>query len=67
MVPEALAHPAVALALLIAGGASATGALMPLAAILTALSAMLLADALMYTLGRYTGWWLLGMLCPTSR
>ena len=27
---------------------------------------MLLADALMYTLGRYTGWWLLGMLCHLS-
>src|ERR1700691_1865337 len=52
--------------LLIAGGASANGPLHPGASLLTALSAMLLGDVLMYLLGRYTGWWLLGVLCRLS-
>jgi membrane protein DedA with SNARE-associated domain/rhodanese-related sulfurtransferase len=64
---EAIGLPVpAALALLVAGGASATGALQPVTAILTALGAMLLGDILMYTFGRYTGWWLLGMLCHLS-
>jgi len=49
--------------LLVAGGASVHGPLAPGAAILTAVTAILLGDALMYTLGRFTGWWLLGILC----
>ncbi len=49
--------------LLVAGGASVHGPLAPGAAILTAMVAILLGDALMYTLGRFTGWWLLGILC----
>jgi len=52
--------------LLIAGGASANGLLRPGASLLTALGAMLSGDMLMYLLGRYTGWWLLGMLCRLS-
>jgi membrane protein DedA with SNARE-associated domain len=52
--------------LIIAGGASANGVLNPLKSILTALSAMVLGDALMFLLGRYTGWWLLGVLCRLS-
>lgn len=55
-----------ALALLFAGGASANGTLEPVHTILTALSAMLAGDFLMYVLGRYTGWWLLGVLCRLS-
>src|SRR5580658_832886 len=55
-----------ALALLIAGAASANGLLRPWAAAGGALSVMLLADTLMFLLGRYTGWWLLGMLCRLS-
>jgi membrane protein DedA with SNARE-associated domain len=52
--------------LLIAGGASANGPLRPGASLLTALSAMVSGDMLMYLLGRYTGWWLLGLLCRLS-
>jgi membrane protein DedA with SNARE-associated domain/rhodanese-related sulfurtransferase len=52
--------------LLIAGGASANGPLRPAASLLTALSAMLSGDMLMYLLGWYTGWWLLGVLCHLS-
>ena len=52
--------------LLIAGGASANGPMRPGASLLTALSAMLTGDMLMYLLGRYTGWWLLGVLCRLS-
>jgi len=52
--------------LLVAGGASVHGPLQPAASLLTALSALLLGDALMYTMGKYTGWWLLGILCRLS-
>jgi len=52
--------------LLIAGGASANGPMQPAASLLTALSAMLIGDLLMYLMGRYTGWWLLGILCRLS-
>jgi membrane protein DedA with SNARE-associated domain/rhodanese-related sulfurtransferase len=52
--------------LLVAGGASAHGPLRPEASILTALSALLLGDVSMYVVGRYTGWWLLGVLCRLS-
>jgi membrane protein DedA with SNARE-associated domain/rhodanese-related sulfurtransferase len=55
-----------ALALLIAGAASGRGLLIPWLAAPGALSVMLLADILMFTLGRHTGWWLLGMLCRVS-
>jgi membrane protein DedA with SNARE-associated domain/rhodanese-related sulfurtransferase len=55
-----------ALALLIAGGASARGSLyFPLAAA-SALLALILGDSLMFLMGRYTGWWLLGQLCRLS-
>jgi membrane protein DedA with SNARE-associated domain/rhodanese-related sulfurtransferase len=52
--------------LLIAGGASAHGPLNPGKSILTALSALMLGDTSMYVLGKYTGWWLLGVLCRLS-
>jgi membrane protein DedA with SNARE-associated domain/rhodanese-related sulfurtransferase len=55
-----------ALALLIAGAASARGLLAPWLAAPGALSTMLLADTSMFFLGRYTGWWLLGLLCRLS-
>lgn len=55
-----------ALALLIAGGASATGSLQLGFVLLTSFSAMLLGDGLLFLLGRYTGWWLLGVLCKIS-
>ena len=64
---EAIGLPVpAALAMLIAGGASARGTLyLPLVAA-SALLAMLLGDTAMFLLGRYTGWWLLGQLCRLS-
>jgi membrane protein DedA with SNARE-associated domain len=55
-----------ALALLIAGAATAHGLLQALYALGAALLAMLAGDTLMFLLGRYTGWWLLGALCRIS-
>ena len=55
-----------ALALLIAGGASAHGSLLVWRAYPGALAAMLTGDTLMFLMGRYTGWWLLGLLCRVS-
>jgi membrane protein DedA with SNARE-associated domain len=55
-----------ALALLIAGGAAAVGTLSPVTCLLCAIPAILLGDMLMYLLGKYTGWWLLGVLCRVS-
>src|ERR1700751_3995313 len=55
-----------ALALLIAGGVSARGALQGRYALGGALLAMIAGDTLMFVMGRYTGWWLLGVLCRIS-
>jgi membrane protein DedA with SNARE-associated domain/rhodanese-related sulfurtransferase len=55
-----------ALALLIAGGASARGSLQGSYALGGALLAMVVGDTLMFLMGRYTGWWLLGVLCRIS-
>ncbi|MEP6716330.1 MAG: VTT domain-containing protein [Terriglobia bacterium] len=55
-----------ALGLIVAGGASAHGAMHPTPALLAGLSAMLLGDNIMFMMGRYTGWWLLSMLCRVS-
>jgi membrane protein DedA with SNARE-associated domain/rhodanese-related sulfurtransferase len=55
-----------ALALLIAGGSSARGPLHLGLVLLTSFSALLLGDAFLFLLGRYTGWWLLGILCKLS-
>ena len=55
-----------ALALLIAGGASARGSLQGSYALGGALVAMIAGDTLMFVMGRYTGWWLLGVLCRLS-
>jgi membrane protein DedA with SNARE-associated domain/rhodanese-related sulfurtransferase len=64
---EAIGFPVpAALGLLIAGGAAARGTLAPATCLAFALLAMLSGDTLMYLLGRYTGWWLLGMLCRIS-
>ena len=64
---EAIGIPVpAALGLLIAGGAAARGTLSPATCIAFALTAMLLGDTLMYLLGKYTGWWLLGVLCRIS-
>src|ERR1700722_11676096 len=64
---EAIGVPVpAALALLIAGGAMATGALQPFLTVVIAVGATLLGDILMFLMGRYTGWWLLGILCRLS-
>lgn len=65
---EAIGVPVpAAVALLIAGGAVAHGVLQAQYVIGIALFAMLAGDTLMFILGRYTGWRLLGLLCQGSR
>jgi membrane protein DedA with SNARE-associated domain/rhodanese-related sulfurtransferase len=64
---EAIGVPVpAAVALLIAGGAVARGVLQAPYVLGIALFAMLAGDTLMFLLGRYTGWWLLGILCRIS-
>jgi len=64
---QAIGFPVpVALALLIAGGASAQHTLFAPLALGGAVGAMLAGDSLMFLLGRHTGWWLLGVLCRIS-
>jgi membrane protein DedA with SNARE-associated domain/rhodanese-related sulfurtransferase len=64
---EAIGLPVpAALALLIAGAAAANGTLRAASAIGGSIGATLAGDTLMYLLGRYTGWWLLGLLCRIS-
>ena len=64
---EALGIPVpAALALLTGGAAVASGALHGPAALLIAVTAMLLGDSLLYVLGSRTGWRLLGFLCRLS-
>lgn len=64
---EAIGVPVpAALALLIAGGAAARGVLQAQYVFGIAVLAMLAGDTLMFLLGRYTGWWLLGLLCRIS-
>jgi membrane protein DedA with SNARE-associated domain/rhodanese-related sulfurtransferase len=64
---EAIGLPVpAALALLIAGAAAANGTLGAAVALAGSVGAMLVGDTLMYLLGRYTGWWLLGLLCRIS-
>ena len=64
---EAVGFPVpAALALLIAGAAAARGSLHPGLTAATALSAMMAGDTLMFLMGRYTGWWLLALLCRLS-
>jgi membrane protein DedA with SNARE-associated domain/rhodanese-related sulfurtransferase len=64
---EAMGLPLPAsLALLIAGASSARGSLPVEATLGAALAAMLCADNILYFAGRYTGWWLLRILCRLS-
>jgi membrane protein DedA with SNARE-associated domain len=49
------------------GAAAASGALKAPAVFLVALTAMLLGDSLLFVLGRYMGWGLLGLMCKISR
>ena len=64
---ESLGFPIpAALGLLVAGGASARGTLNPGESLACAIGAMLIGDSLMFLLGRWTGWWLLSVLCRVS-
>jgi membrane protein DedA with SNARE-associated domain len=64
---EAIGLPVpAALALVGAGAAVAAGSLSAPRILFLALSAMLLGDSLLFILGRYMGWALLGVLCHLS-
>jgi membrane protein DedA with SNARE-associated domain len=64
---EALGLPVPAALALVAGGAAAAaGTLSPIKALFVALTAMLAGDTLLFILGRYMGWALLGLLCRLS-
>lgn len=64
---EAVGLPVPAALALVAGGAAvASNALNGPWLLLIAVSAMLLGDTLLFTLGRYTGWALLAVLCKLS-
>jgi membrane protein DedA with SNARE-associated domain/rhodanese-related sulfurtransferase len=64
---EAIGLPVpAALVLLLIGGAAARGTLLASVCLSGAFASMLLGDTLMFLLGRYTGWWLLGILCRIS-
>jgi membrane protein DedA with SNARE-associated domain len=61
---EALGVPLPAIPILIAAGAACDlGSLRLLGVLVVSATAMLLGDFLMYLMGRYTGWALLGLLC----
>ena len=64
---EAIGLPVPAAIALVAAGAAAAKGLLPLhTAFLAALGAMFFGDSLLYLLGRFTGWQLLGILCRLS-
>ncbi len=64
---EAIGIPIPAsIAMLLAGAASVKGPLHLTQVIAVSTGALLAGDLLMYTLGRLTGWWLLGILCRLS-
>jgi membrane protein DedA with SNARE-associated domain len=64
---EAAGLPAPAALALIAGGAAAAAHILSPALVLAlAVCAMMLGDSLLFVLGRYTGWALLGFLCRLS-
>lgn len=64
---EALGMPVPAALALVAGGAAAAAGLLRLPTLLLlAVSAMLIGDSLLFVLGRYMGWGLLGFLCKLS-
>jgi membrane protein DedA with SNARE-associated domain len=64
---EAAGLPAPAALALIAGGAAAAAHILnPALVLVAAVCAMMLGDTLLFVLGRYTGWALLGFLCRLS-
>src|SRR4051812_32903036 len=61
---EAVGFPVpAAIALLLAGAASAHGSLSAIVTVGGPLGIILICDNLMFLFGRYSGWWLLGLLC----
>src|SRR6476646_8759396 len=64
---EALGLPVPAALALVAGGAAAAAGVLHLTTLfLLVVGAMLLGDSLLFVLGRYMGWGLLGFLCKLS-
>jgi membrane protein DedA with SNARE-associated domain len=64
---EAIGLPVpAAIALVASGAAAASGTLSAPVLLLLSLGAMVLGDSLLFLLGRYTGWGLLGFLCKVS-
>jgi membrane protein DedA with SNARE-associated domain len=64
---ESCGFPApAALALAAAGAAAAAHAMVASVALLSAIVAIMLGDTLLFVLGRYTGWTLLGLICRVS-
>jgi membrane protein DedA with SNARE-associated domain len=64
---EAIGLPVPAAVALVAGGAAAAShALNPLLVVAIALLGTVLGDSLLFVLGRYMGWTLLGLLCRLS-
>jgi membrane protein DedA with SNARE-associated domain/rhodanese-related sulfurtransferase len=55
-----------ALALMLAGAASARGMMNEWLALFGAIAVIGTGDVLMYLMGRFTGWWLLSLLCRLS-
>lgn len=55
-----------ALALITGGAAAAKGLLHPGAAWMAGMGGLLAGDTLLFFIGRYTGWWLLGVLCRVT-
>lgn len=67
VIAEAVGLPVPAALALVAGGAGAASGTLSLPAVLaTALTGMVLGDWLLYILGRYMGWGLLGLICGLS-
>jgi membrane protein DedA with SNARE-associated domain len=64
---EAIGLPVpAAIGLVGAGAASASGILQPGLMLVSVLISMMAGDTLLFVLGRYTGWTLLGLLCRVS-
>ncbi len=64
---EAVGLPVPAAVALVTGGAAAASGILSAPVLLVlAIVAMLLGDSLLYVLGRYMGWALLGLLCRVS-
>ena len=64
---EAIGLPVPAALALVAGGAAVAGHTLSLPkALATAITAMLIGDSLLFILGGYMGWSLLGLLCRLS-